>query len=184
VTLRDELELRAPQLYRFACALVCGQAETCAKAADLVRAVLSAPLQGSIGWRPTGDSLRICLYSRLIEWHRHRLKLGGLYIKVHTDLGSLQLAGPNIDGSAAVKASPQDNLAAALLNLGLEEREALLLVAREGFTYIQAARILKISRPVLVSRLARARAALSEFDRLGNLVRTAKPRPSHIRLIK
>ncbi len=39
MTLRDELELCAPQLYRFACALVCGQAETCAKAADLVRAV-------------------------------------------------------------------------------------------------------------------------------------------------
>ncbi len=77
MTLRDELELCAPQLYRFACALVCGQAETCAKAADLVRAVYrhcsqsqmlggpartisafaSAGLARSFGRRPENGSL-------------------------------------------------------------------------------------------------------------------------------
>jgi RNA polymerase sigma-70 factor, ECF subfamily len=184
VTLRDELDLCAPQLYRFACALVAGQAGDCAQAGDLVRTILSSPLRGPIASRLTGDNLRIRLYSTLIEWHRYGLRRGGAGIKTHAELNKLQFAKGNIGGSATINASPRDNFAAALLALGLEEREALLLVSMEGFTYAQAGRILKISRSVLVGRLARARAALSEIVGLENFARSAKTRPSYLRLVK
>jgi RNA polymerase sigma-70 factor, ECF subfamily len=181
VTLRDELDSFAPQLYRFACALVSGQAGSCARAADLVRAILSSRLQETIAPRLSGDSLRIRLYSVLIEWHRRGLKLGCMN-KARAEL-NFQIAKRNNGGNASAKASPQDNFAAALADIGLEEREAVLLVAIEGFTYAQAAQVLKISRSVLVSRLARARAALSEIVCLENFA-PAKPRPTYLRLVK
>jgi RNA polymerase sigma-70 factor, ECF subfamily len=70
------------------------------------------------------------------------------------------------------------------LDLGLDEREALLLVALEGFDYGQAARILKISRSVLVGRLARARAALSETVPVESSGRPVKARPTYLQLVK
>ena len=184
MTLRDELDLCAPQLYRFACALVAGQAGDCAQAGDLVRTTLSSSLRAPIASRLTGDNLRIRLYSTLIEWHRYGLRRGGAGIKPRAELDRLQFAKRNIGGSATIKASSRDNFAAALLDLGLEEREALLLVSMEGFTYAQASRILKISPSVLVGRLARARTALSEIVGLESLARSAKTRPSYLRLIK
>jgi RNA polymerase sigma-70 factor (ECF subfamily) len=68
------------------------------------------------------------------------------------------------------------------LVLALEEREAFLLVALEGFNYLQAARILKISRGVLVARLARVRAG--QTGALDLAVRPARTRPSYLRLVK
>jgi RNA polymerase sigma-70 factor (ECF subfamily) len=184
VTLGDKFDSCAPQLYRFACALVAGQAGSCGQAADLVHAVLSSPLQGSIARRLAGDSLRIRLYSVLIEWHRRGLKRGSMGYKVQSELGCCQITKWNVGGNASVKSSRQDDFAAALLDIGLEEREALLLVALEGFSYAQAAQILKISRSVLVSRLARARTALGEIGCLEHLAQPAKPRPSYLRLVK
>ena len=72
--------------------------------------------------------------------------------------------GPRAAGKLPLSAaSPRSTFADTLLALSLEEREALLLVALEGFTHAQAARILKISRTILVARLARARAALGDI---------------------
>jgi len=185
VTLRDDIDLCAPQLYRFACALVSGHPGPCAQATDLVRAVLSSPIEGSMTLRRlTGDNLRIRLYSVLIERHRRQLKSGSVCTKAHVAIDNFHLAEQNIGGNASVIASPQDNCADALLDLGLEEREALLLVALEGFNYAQAARILKISPSVLVGRLARARAALSPIAPEENFARPVKPHPPYLRLIK
>lgn len=184
MTMRDEVDLCAPQLYRFACALVSGHKGPCAQAADLVRAALSSPLEGSIALRLNGDNLRIRLYSALVEWHRDGLKLCSLRTKAHVEIESLHIARQNIRGNASVIASPQDNFAGALLQLGLEEREALLLVALEGFTYLQASRILKISQGVLVDRLARARAGLSQITPAENFTKPTKPHPPYLRLVK
>jgi RNA polymerase sigma-70 factor (ECF subfamily) len=60
----------------------------------------------------------------------------------------------------------------------------LLLIVLEGFSYAQAARILKISRTVLVMRLARARAALSEIPAPKTPACPAKARPSYLRVVK
>lgn len=184
MALEDKLDSCAPQLYRFACALVSGQTGSCAQAADLVHAVLSSPLQGSIVGRLAGDNLRIRLYSVLIEWHRRGLKRGSVGYKAQAELDCGQIAKWNMGGNAPVNPPPQSNCAAALLDIGLEEREALLLVALEGFSYEHAAQILKISRRVLISRLARARTALSEAGCLENLARPAKTRPAYLRLVK
>ncbi len=52
-----------------------------------------------------------------------------------------------------------------------------MLIVLEGFSYAQAARILKISRTVLIRRLACARAALSEIPASETPSRPAKARP-------
>ncbi len=120
MALEDKLDSCAPQLYRFACALISGQAGSCAQAADLVHAVLSSPLQGSIVRRLAGDNLRILLYSVLIEWHRRGLKRGRVGYKAQAELDCRQNAKWNIGGNASVASSPQSNCAAALLDIGLE----------------------------------------------------------------
>jgi RNA polymerase sigma-70 factor (ECF subfamily) len=184
VALRDDLELCSAQLYRFACALVCGHPGPCAQVADLVRATLSAALEGSPASRLTGDNLRIRLYAVLIEWHRDGRAVGSIGAKARVEIDNFHIAKRSIGGNASVIASSQDNFSAALLDLGLDEREALLLVALEGFDYGQAARILKISRSALVGRLARARAALSETVPVESSGRPVKARPTYLRLVK
>jgi RNA polymerase sigma-70 factor (ECF subfamily) len=74
-------------------------------------------------------------------------------------------------------------LCAALAGLGLDEREALLLVALEEFSYLQAARILHISRGCLIARLGRARARLGEA--LADVpISVPARRVAHLRLVK
>ncbi|WP_407649151.1 sigma-70 family RNA polymerase sigma factor [Devosia algicola] len=62
-------------------------------------------------------------------------------------------------------------LARAIETLPSEQKEALLLIALEGFSYGEAAQILGIPQGTLMSRLGRARAALRASG--GN---TSKPR--------
>jgi predicted DNA-binding protein (UPF0251 family) len=122
---------------------------------------LSSALKGSPASRLTGHNLRIRLYTVLIKCHRDGRTVGSIGAKARVEIDNFHIKH-SIRGNTSVIASSQGNFSAALLDLGLDEREALLLVALEGFDYGQAARILKISRSVLVGRLARARAALSE----------------------
>ena len=104
--------------------------------------------------------------------------------KVHIEKENFSAGGPRAAGTLPVPASPRNNFAAALLALPLEEREALLLVVLEGFSFAQAARILKISRTALVMRLARARAALNEIAAPETPSRPVKTRPSYLRVVK
>ncbi|WP_395664810.1 RNA polymerase sigma factor [Methylocella sp.] len=68
----------------------------------------------------------------------------------------------------------------ALASLRPEEREALLLVVLEGFSYDEAAQILKISPQILVVRLLRARERLP--TRLPE--RRGSRSAAHLRLVK
>lgn len=52
----------------------------------------------------------------------------------------------------------------SLLDLPLEQREALHLVAIEGMSYAEAAALLGIPQGTLMSRLSRARAALKRLE--------------------
>jgi RNA polymerase sigma-70 factor, ECF subfamily len=104
--------------------------------------------------------------------------------KAHIGKENFSAGVPRAAGNLPVPASPRDKFADALLALALEEREALLLVVLEGLSYAQAARILKISRTVLVMRLAFARAALSETPAAKTPSRPAKARPSYLRVVK
>jgi RNA polymerase sigma-70 factor (ECF subfamily) len=184
VGLREELGLCAPQLYRFACALVSGRAGPCSHAASLVRAAL-----GSVNGRTsalwlTKDQLNMRLYSALIERNRDWLVSGRKGSGGREASRNVHIAARDGGAKAPVLAPAQDKLAAALLDLKLEEREALLLVALEGFSYARAARILKVPQSVLAGRLVRARAALGQTLPMENYVRSAKPRPAYLRLVK
>jgi DNA-directed RNA polymerase specialized sigma24 family protein len=70
-----------------------------------------------------------------------------------------------------------------LADLAFEERETLLLVALEGFTYDEVARITRTDRPVVMMRLMRARSALTALDRRPTPDAGRRPGP-HLRLVK
>lgn len=65
---------------------------------------------------------------------------------------------PEQDGHLAVK-----DLQTALAKLPVEQREALLLVAAEGFSYEEAAQICGAQLGTIKSRINRARARLAEL---------------------
>ncbi|MGH6837834.1 MAG: sigma factor-like helix-turn-helix DNA-binding protein [Methylocella sp.] len=184
MALRDELNLCAPRLCRYARALVSGQPGPSEIADDLVRAVLLRTWEAGTALRLAGRDLHLHLYTLLTECHRDRLAAGRMGGKAHMEKENFSAGGPRAAGNLPVPASPRDKFAAALLALALEEREALLLVVLEGFSYAQAARVLKISRTVLIMRLASARAALSEITVAKTPSRPAKTRPSYLRVVK
>jgi RNA polymerase sigma-70 factor (ECF subfamily) len=184
VALRDDLNLCAPRLCRYARALVTGQPGPSEVADDLVHAVLLRTWEAGTALRLAGGDLHLHLYTLLTEWHRERLAAGRMGGKAHMEKENFSAGGPRAAGNLPVPASLRDKFAAALLALALEEREALLLVVLEGFSYAQAARILKISRIVLVMRLACARAALTETPLPETSSRPVKMRPSYLRVVK
>jgi RNA polymerase sigma-70 factor (ECF subfamily) len=184
VALRDELNLCAPRLCRYARALVTGHPGPSAIADDLVHAVLLRTWEAGTTLRLNGRDLHLHLYTLLTEWHRERLAAGRMGGKAHMEKENFHAGGPRAAGNLPLPTSPRDKFAAALLALALEEREALLLVVLEGFSYAQAARILKISRPVLITRLVCARAALGEIPAPETPARPAKAFPSYLRVVK
>jgi len=184
VALRDELNLCAPRLCRYARALVTGHPGPSEIADDLVHAVLLRAWEAGTTLRLDGHDLDLHLYTLLTEWHRERLAAGRMGGKAHMENENFHAGGPHAAGNLPFPASPRDKFAAALLALALQEREALLLIVLERFSYAQAARILKISRTVLVMRLARARAALSEIPAPKTPACPAKARPSYLRVVK
>jgi RNA polymerase sigma-70 factor, ECF subfamily len=184
VALREELNLCAPRLCRYARALATGQPRPSEIADDLVHAVLLRTWEAGTALRLAGPNLHLHLYTLLTEWHRDKLAAGRMGGKAHMEKENFSASGPRAAGNLPVLASPCDKFAAALLALALEEREALLLVVLEGFNYAQAARILKISRTALIMRLTSARAALSEATTAKTPSRLAKTLPSYLRVVK
>jgi len=186
VALRDDLNLCAPRLRRYARALVAGHPAPNEGADDLVQAVLLRATERGSASSPVGSELCLELYSLLTEWHRKRLATGKLAPPqtAHLEKENFYAGGPRAGGKLPLAAAPRGQLAAALLALPLEEREALLLVVLEGFSHAQAARILKVSREILVSRLARARQALGEIPPAERRPLPAKPFPSYLHVVK
>lgn len=182
MALRDDLELYAPRLCRYARALAAGHPVCCETAVDMARTILSQTALAARCPAPTGAPLKLALYSLLTEWHREKLA-DKLCAKVPAERQTSRLAGA---GAAQFPAAPSScgRCACGLQALAIEEREALLLVVVEGFGYTDAARILKISRAALVARLVRARAALGGESRPIPAGRAAKPRPAYLRLVK
>ncbi len=184
MALRDDLNSCAPRLCRYARALVTGQPGPSEIADDLVHAVLLRTWEAGPALRLAGRDLHLHVYTLLTEWHRERLVAGIMGGRAHIEKENFSAGRPRAAGTVMVPASPRDKFAAALLALALEEREALLLVVLEGFSHAQAAQILKISRTVLVMRLACARAALSEIPPPEMPSRPAKTRPPYLRVVK
>ena len=86
----------------------------------------------------------------------------------------------------ADQGDPAGALAGALDVLPPDDRAALLLVSLEGFTYDEAAEILRVPREVFVQRLVRARIQLAAiFDAPGMMAdRSNGNRHPHLRIVK
>lgn len=156
MALGEDLGLWAPRLCRYARALIAGRPEPCDLADELARAVLAQVAEAQGVPKPTGPDLQLYLYTLLIGWNRERLIAGRLQTKAQAGEENFRPAVPHAPEKIPGPLSPCGKSGRSLLGLALEEREALLLVVLEGFSYAQAARILKISRSVLIARLARA----------------------------
>lgn len=142
---RSDIAALTPCLRRYARGLT-GSAEV---ADDLTQdALLSALRSSGLG---RGAGLRRRLYAIVTDFNRMRVAAlhdpdayGG------EPRGVVRLFGPVPEAPKAADADP-------LATMTLIEREAILLVAVEGFAYDEAADILGVSRSALIARLARAR---------------------------
>jgi RNA polymerase sigma-70 factor (ECF subfamily) len=143
-----------PSLRRFARALVAGRSKT-TMADDLVQSVLIGALHAHDA---NESSLRVSLYTSLVQLNRAR----------HTEANDAE----------AARRLGRPGIVAALDRMPLDQREALLLVVLEGFSYDQTAAVLGLPRSSVVARLMRARASLS-----GVAVEEAG-RGSHLRVVK
>lgn len=184
MSVRDELSVMTPRLRRYARALMQASPAPNDAADELVHAAFMRTLDSRLSERR--PDLAIQVYAHLTQLHResrHQFPGGAednsLSGAFHGD-GALARAGHS--NALHANALPH-GLCAALASLRLEEREALLLVALEGFNYAQAARILHISRGGLVARLGRARAHLVEALSETSPQAPAR-RPVHLRVVK
>ncbi len=181
MNLRDDLNALTPRLRRYARALLSGHAGGCERADDLVHATLLRALNArNVGLHA---DLVVRLYATLTQMHRDIAAPPGA-----TRVAALPARAGR--GSAfALSAVRQSRLTIGLMNLPVEEREVLLLVALEGFSHDEAARILHVTRAMLLDRLARARHSL---DGRLHLVAETRDQPlpgrersgSHLRLVK
>ena len=148
----DQIEASVPALRRFARALT----RNADRADDLVQDCLERALRKQGLFRPTG-TIQAWLFAILVNVWRNSAR-------------SLRRRGDHVPFEAlsvepAIPAPQPGRIALAELSraidaLPVDQREALLLVALEGFGYEEAASILKIPAGTLMSRLSRARAAL------------------------
>jgi RNA polymerase sigma-70 factor (ECF subfamily) len=180
VTSRFDLDLYTPRLRRYARGLVAGQPPVLAE--DLVRATLASRSQ--IGFLASWLDIEVGLYTLLTRIHRDAARTGSLGAWQTLKSGHSCAGGASRLERTTGPASQIDMMSVALGELALEEREALLLVVVEGFSYARSARILKVSRRVLIARLSRARMALSRLLHASVPMRTGKPRPTHLRVVE
>jgi len=182
VSFRDELVSLTPRLRRYARALVAAHPAPNDLADDLVRSALQSLLDSGIPGRWFDVEIRA--YSTLTQLHREASKSAGLDARAALENGHSCAGGLRPAKRTEGLGAPRDRLSSALGTLGLDEREALLLVVLEGFGYARAARILKLSRAVLMARLSRARDTLGRALSAEGSAPTAKSRAPHLRLVK
>lgn len=151
--LRDDLNAMTPRLRRYARALTTGHSA----ASELADDIVHATLMRALGARHLGaaDDLIVRLYATVTQLSRETAV--ATTPAMAATVGRPALVADPVHFPTVAK---QTKLSAGLLSLSLEEREALLLVTLEGFDHTEAARILRVSRSVLVGRLAQARKAL------------------------
>ncbi len=181
VTVSDDLILLTPRLRRYARALARAAPGPSEIADELVHATMMRVLD-------TGASQHKCdmtlaAFALLTQLHRDSLqerKFGAA--------GSTRSAAPSRPGASHDKPEPRcggsKGLFEGLAGLELDEREALLLVVVEQFTYTQVTHILDVSRASLMARLGRARARLSAALAIAPPLDAGTRRAPHLRLVK
>lgn len=163
----DEMEECVPALRRYARALT----HDADRADDLVQDCLERAIRKSSLWKPSGP-LRAWLFRMLVNLWRNDLR----HRRRAPDTAPLSsvTAEPQIPSASPGRLAFAET-ARAMQLLPSEQREALLLIAVEGMSYIEAAALLDIPLGTLMSRLARARAALRSLtEEGGRHLRTLK----------
>jgi RNA polymerase sigma-70 factor (ECF subfamily) len=151
-TLAAQLIARLPALRRYARAL-CGNREL---ADDLVQDTIERALSrvpSSLEPERLGAWLRTVVHNLFIDELRRRRRSG-----VRVDLATM-------DNDLALSTAPADRLefndvGKAMASLSIEHRQILVLAGVEGLSYQEIAEELSVPLGTVMSRLARARAAL------------------------
>jgi RNA polymerase sigma-70 factor (ECF subfamily) len=167
-----------PRLRRYARALMLASPAPSDGADELVHATFTRILDCGLSERKSDLIMQV--FSLLTQLNRENQQTVQGRVPDHAASGTLQA-----DDSLARVGNPAmlpKGLCAALATLRLDEREALLLVGLEGFSYAQAARILHLSRSGLLSRLGHARTRLAET--LADAPTQASARRLHLRVVK
>lgn len=153
----DEIEAVIPALRRYAHALVHDRDQ----ADDLVQDCLERALARHRQWRRQG-SVKAWMFRILLNRHRDLLRRRPPHLVPVEDIEAEPAAATGAEGHLALT-----EVHAAIGRLPEDQRAALLLVALEGLSFDEAARLLDIPRGTLMSRIARARAGLRHMTGRG-----------------
>ncbi len=163
----DEVEAAIPALQRYARAML----RDPVLADDLVQDCLERALRKRNLWKPTG-AVRSWLFRMMLNIHRDQLRRPEAKARFEA-VEDAQLTAPDAQkGRTALRETARH-----MQRLPVDQRQALLLIAVEGFSYVEACKILDIPKGTLMSRLARARAALRGM-------RDEDPEPIRLRSVK
>lgn len=147
----DEIEECVPALRRYARALT----HDADRADDLVQDCLERAIRKHGLWQPSG-SIRSWVFRILLNVHRNELRRRRRAPVSLEIPANIDPAAPDVQPGRLALAET----ARAMEALSPEQREVLLLIAVEQMSYAEAATVLSIPVGTLMSRLARARAAL------------------------
>ena len=151
--LRQQLLGAVPRLRRYARSLVFEDAQS----DDLVQSTLERALTH---WYQFDQQRDMVVWLLSIAHNAHldmRRKDSRMQI---LDPSQLQTAQDSLGGDAGVDVGLRLDLLAALARLSPEQREPLLLVCVEQFSYAEVAEVLHIPVGTVMSRVCRARAAI------------------------
>jgi RNA polymerase sigma factor, sigma-70 family len=161
---RDVLAL-LPVLRRYAASLTGSAAE----GEDLLQDCVERVFRRRRQWR--GGSLRAWAFAIMTNLSRDRFR--------DPARGRTEPIEPHADTLPAdtrIDAEELARLARALEALSADHRAVLMLVAVEGHSYREVAEILDIPAGTVMSRLARARAALTDAMAADNVISLRRPR--------
>lgn len=152
------LEPQIPRLRRYARALT----RDTQHADDLVQDTLVRALTKQDRWEP-GTNLRAWLFTLMHNQHVNNVR------RANRDAGAIELdevSSPIVAVSDPTSSRQLYELERALGQLPAEQREVILLVGLEGFSYEAVAEILAVPIGTVRSRLSRGRDALRrQLDR-------------------
>jgi RNA polymerase sigma-70 factor, ECF subfamily len=189
-TLREDIEKLTPALRRFARALVAHEPDESPELADaLVQEALARAWRAD--WSRRLVNPRTFLYSAVTGANRQRLR-SRQTAHAAGDSAAPRPAGGTAQAASEGRTNPArffvhdrpGGITGALDTLGLDEREAYLLVVLEGLSYADAGEVIGIPRSVLLARLVKAHQGLDQSlepvapsDQRGR-------RAPHLRLVK
>ena len=163
----NEVEEAIPALQRYARAML----RDPVRADDLVQDCLEKGLRKRHLWTPKG-AVRSWLFKMMLNIYRDQLRSPQARARFEAVEDAGLVAPDTQAGRVALRETARH-----MVRLPLEQRQALLLIAVEGFNYAEACKILGIPKGTLMSRLARARAAL-------RAMRDEEPEPMRLRSVK